>query len=145
MIRSAVSRTALVVGMMMILSAPAWTQELGPQPTPVPQRLEVSSAGTPIDMLAEEALRLMGASTGQAAVSAAPSPDQPAPGPLGSQGGSRTITVDSPAVVNSTAHFLFRDLTDRAGVGLPGLSPVQRRAVVELYRQSLKPGSATSR
>lgn len=145
MIRSAVSGTVLLVGIMMIVSAPAWTQDLGPQPAPVPQRLEVSSAGTPIDMLAEEALRLMEASTGQSAVSAAPSPDQPAPGPLGSQGVSRTITVESPAVVNPTAHFLFRDLTDRGGVSLPGLSPVQRRAVVEFYRQSLKQGPATSR
>jgi hypothetical protein len=118
----------LVTLVVLGVAAVAPAQETAP--LVAPRQLEVTRPPVPAQMLAPDA-RALARRLGTAQPAAVPR----APRPSG--GGVRTITVPRPRVANPTPSFVFRDVTDRTPKPAVQLSPEQRRAAVDAFRQSL--------
>jgi hypothetical protein len=144
MIRPRVFRVFALAAALAFEAGSARSQQIAPpvqdMASPIgaePVNLELSTPVAPMQMRAEDAQRLierLGVPTTAPAPAAAP---QAVPAAHASNGVSRTISVEAPAVVNKSSQFVFKDVTEREKPASPKLTPAQRHAAVEAYRQSL--------
>jgi hypothetical protein len=127
-----------VLGTLLALGVAAVAGGQETAPALGPRQIEVNRPPVPAQMLAPDA-RALARRLGSAQAAAVP----PAPRPSG--GGVRTITLPRPPVANPTPSFVFHDVTDRTPKPAVQVSPEQRRAAVEAFRQSLAKGKGARR
>lgn len=132
------SGRTISLALCLIFGATAHAQQLAPPIASEPQSIEVSTPEAPAQLRAEDAQRLLEqlGIAPQTAVPAAPLPASGADAPH-SAGVSRTISVHSSPVVNTSPYFQFHDVTERADTVTPERSMAERQAAAEAYRQSL--------
>ena len=126
---------AIAVGLAVPRLTPA--QETAPPVDTGPPRVQAAVPDAPVQMRSNDAARLRSAAV---APSAAPAPAAPPPS---SGGVSRTITLETPPVVNRSSQFEFRDRTDRPE--RPVLPMAVRQAAVDAYRRSIAASRARGR
>jgi hypothetical protein len=106
-----------------------------PVPT-VPQQMEVSAAPVPIEMMVEDAERLIQQMKNNSAP-VQPQQAEPAVAVPSAYSSSSSIKLEIPEVVNKTPNFRFRDITARSGTDRAVRTMSERISAVEAYRQSV--------